>query len=52
VSVAMCDFASAGNDWSESNQYRSWFPQPLYKGLTWLDPLTGDSREGDRVPLN
>jgi len=45
VSVAMCDFASAGNDWSESNQYRSWFPQPLYKGLTWPDPLTGDSMD-------
>jgi hypothetical protein len=25
-SVGFCDYASAGNRWSRSNYYRTWFP--------------------------
>ena len=28
--LVFCDYASAGNLWSESNLFRSWIPQPLY----------------------
>lgn len=28
--LIMCDFASAGNSWSESNLYRVWLPQPTF----------------------
>jgi hypothetical protein len=28
--LALCDFASAGNAWSETNIYRTWLPQPLF----------------------
>jgi hypothetical protein len=30
IKLAMCDFVSAGDDWSESNLYRIWLPQPLF----------------------
>ena len=30
--IVMCDFASAGNEWSDKNFYRVWLPQPLYLG--------------------
>ena len=30
--VIMCDFASAGNEWSSSNLFRVWLPQPLFMG--------------------
>jgi hypothetical protein len=39
--LTMCDFASAGNGWSEANRYRTWLPQPLKldtaydTGVTW-----------------
>jgi DUF1680 family protein len=39
--LTMCDYASAGNRWSEGNQYRTWLPQPLrletayQSGMTW-----------------
>lgn len=29
LALAMCDFASAGNQWSAQNLYRTWLPQPL-----------------------
>ena len=28
--LTLCDFASAGNGWSEQNLYRVWLPQPLF----------------------
>ena len=28
--LVLCDYASAGNLWSETNLFRSWIPQPLY----------------------
>ncbi|WP_040679916.1 glycoside hydrolase family 127 protein [Niabella aurantiaca] len=30
--ILMCDYASAGNQWSETNLYRVWLPQPMYMG--------------------
>jgi uncharacterized protein len=30
IRVLLCDFASAGNAWSENNLYRVWIPQPLF----------------------
>lgn len=28
--LLMCDYASAGNEWSERNLFRVWLPQPLF----------------------
>ena len=28
--LRMCDYASAGNEWNEKDQYRVWIPQPMY----------------------
>jgi uncharacterized protein len=30
TNLVFCDFASAGNAWSETNLYRAWLPQPLF----------------------
>ena len=30
IRLVMCDFASAGNAWTEQNLYRTWLPQPLF----------------------
>ncbi len=30
TTLAMCDFASAGNEWSSENLFRVWLPQPLF----------------------
>ena len=30
--IIMCDYASAGNRWSDDNLYRVWLPQPMYMG--------------------
>lgn len=30
--IVMCDFSSAGNDWSKENYYRVWLPQPAFLG--------------------
>lgn len=40
IRMVMCDFASAGNEWSEKNIYRVWLPQPMslremYPSDTW-----------------
>ncbi len=32
ITLSMCDFASAGNAWSEQNLFRVWLPQPLFLG--------------------
>jgi DUF1680 family protein len=31
-SLVMCDYASAGNGWSQTNLYRVWAPQPMFMG--------------------
>lgn len=28
--LRMCDYASAGNEWSENNLFRVWLPQPMF----------------------
>jgi uncharacterized protein len=30
IKLTLCDFSSAGNEWSEKNLFRTWLPQPLY----------------------
>jgi len=30
--LTMCDYASAGNEYSSENLFRTWLPQPLYMG--------------------
>ena len=35
--IIMCDFASAGNQWSTSNLYRVWLPQPLFMGEIYTE---------------
>lgn len=30
INLTMCDYASAGNQYSEKNLFRVWLPQPLY----------------------
>ncbi len=30
LKLTLCDYASAGNGWSEQNLYRVWLPQPLF----------------------
>ncbi len=30
IVLSMCDYASAGNQWSSSNLFRTWLPQPLF----------------------
>lgn len=44
--LLLCDFSSAGNEWSEKNLYRTWLPQPLYMNNmyarnTWKFSLYG-----------
>lgn len=47
--LPMCDFASAGNQWSEDNIFRTWIQQPfdvrhLYIKLHWSMNATGTKR--------
>jgi hypothetical protein len=30
--LVLCDYASAGNEWSTNNFYRVWMPQPMFMG--------------------
>lgn len=30
ITVPLCDYASAGNQWSSGNLFRTWLPQPLF----------------------
>lgn len=30
IMLSMCDYASAGNEWSSQNLFRVWLPQPLF----------------------
>jgi len=50
--LVMCDYASAGNEFSSENLFRTWLPQPLYMGdlfpeNTWRIFY----REGDERPV-
>ena len=48
-SLLMCDYASAGNDYSTENLFRVWIPQPLYMNdifpeNTWKILYRGEQR--------
>jgi hypothetical protein len=48
-SLVMCDYASAGNGWSQTNLYRVWAPQPMFMGNlyatnTWKVMVPGGQR--------
>jgi len=48
----MCDYASAGNEYSSDNLFRVWLPQPLYMN----DIFPKDTwrilyREGEKRPV-
>jgi hypothetical protein len=38
--LTMCDYASAGNRWSQDNQFRTWLPQPLNLGTAYQTATT------------
>jgi len=38
--LTLCDYASAGNQWTKTNRYRTWMPQPLDLGTAYE---TGDA---------
>ena len=48
--LTMCDYASAGNQWSSADRFRTWLPQPLNldtaydTGATWKIVTSGTSR--------
>jgi uncharacterized protein len=47
--LVMCDYASAGNRWSQTNLFRVWAPQPMFMGNmypsnTWKIMLGGARR--------
>jgi uncharacterized protein len=50
TTLVMCDYASAGNQYSEDNLFRVWMPQPLF--LNYLYPRESwrilYNKEGDR----
>ena len=55
-SMTLCDYASAGNEWSEKNIFRVWMPQPMFMNFvfpvnTWkvINPMS-DKRSV--IPLN
>jgi hypothetical protein len=56
--LTMCDYASAGNRWSEDNRFRAWLPQPLNletayaTGVTWKMMTPFPSRPEAPPPAN
>ncbi|HOX59927.1 MAG TPA: glycoside hydrolase family 127 protein [Candidatus Paceibacterota bacterium] len=49
TNLTLCDFASAGNAWSETNLFRTWLPQPLwlshaFPSNTWKMLEPGNAR--------
>jgi len=54
VTLAMCDYASAGNGWRSDNLFRAWLPQPLflrnaYPADTWRI-MCPDLKECPTIP--
>jgi len=52
INLTMCDYASAGNQYTEKNLFRVWLPQPLFMNSifpenTWKILY----REGDKRPV-
>jgi DUF1680 family protein len=56
INLVMCDYASAGNEYSEKNLFRVWLPQPLFMNNvfpenTWqILASPGQKRPG--IPVN
>ena len=54
--IVMCDYASAGNQWSENNYYRIWAPQPMFMGNMYAKDTwkvqSGYGKERYIVPEN
>ena len=51
--IIMCDFASAGNQWSADNLFRVWLPQPLFMGNIYsagAGKVLSLSKERNTVP--
>lgn len=55
--LTLCDFASAGNQWSSANRFRTWLPQPLpmetvyNTGVTWKTLTHGNTKpEAPAIP--
>jgi len=54
--MILCDYASAGNQWSEKNIFRVWMPQPMQLNFvfpenTWKI-LNAHSKVRTTVPIN
>ncbi len=43
----MCDYASAGNQWSSGNRFRTWLPQPLDLGAAYETGATWKTVSGN-----
>jgi len=55
LNLVMCDYASAGNQYSENNLFRVWLPQPLFMNnifpeKTW-EILSGPGKKRPVVPM-
>jgi uncharacterized protein len=52
ITLTMCDYASAGNRWSEDNLFRVWLPQPMFLRSMYLpDTWKLIAPEGKRPAL-
>ena len=47
--LTLCDYASAGNRWSQNNRFRTWLPQPLNLQTTYDTGVTWQTVSG--VPV-
>lgn len=55
INLVMCDYSSAGNQYSENNLFRVWLPQPLFMNnifpeKTW-EILSGPGEKRPVVPM-
>lgn len=51
--IIMCDYASAGNEWSTDNLFRVWLTQPLFMGNMYpkgSGKVMSDSKKRNTVP--
>jgi DUF1680 family protein len=37
--LIMCDYTSAGNQWSDNNSFRVWMPQPMFMAYMYPPPI-------------
>ncbi len=51
-SLVMCDYASAGNEYSTDNLFRTWLPQPMFMGNLFPENTWRIlHRESDKRPV-